>query len=81
MPRLAVIEAGGVDAVGDVIHLVPPDGVQLFTGGNIVDAVAVSTCDDGGIVGGFCPALNFDAVHACVHQVIQVVDHAHIPGI
>ena len=28
LPRFAVIEAGGVDAVGNVIHLIPPDGVK-----------------------------------------------------
>ena len=81
LPGLAKIEAGGVNPVGNVLHLVPPYGVNRPPGGNVVDAVPVSPRDDGGVVGGFRPSLDFDAVHPGVHQLFQVVDHAHIPGI
>ena len=43
--------------------------------------MTVSAGDDGCVVGGFCPPLNLDAVNARVHQILQVVNGAHIPGI
>ena len=64
-----------------MLHLVPPDGVCLPACGYVVDAVAVGSGDDGGIVGRLCPSFNLDAVNARVHQVFQMVNGAHIPGI
>ena len=81
LPGLAVVEAGGIHPVGDVLYFVTPHRVRGLTLENGIDAVPVSAGDDGGIVAGFGPALQLDAVHARVHQVVQVVDHAHIPGI
>ena len=67
--------------MGDVLHLVPPDGIQRQALRNRVNAVPVGACDNGGVVGGLCPALQLDAVHTGALQIVQVVDHAHIPGV
>ena len=64
-----------------MLHLVPPDGVCLPACGYVVDAVAVGSGDDGGIVGGLGPSLDFDAVNARFYQILQMVNGAHIPGI
>ena len=57
--------------MGHVLHLVPPDGIDFPACRHIVDAVPVSPGDDGGIVGGFCPALNFDAVNVRLATVFH----------
>ena len=67
--------------MGDVLHFVAPDRVQGLALSGGIDAVAVGPCDDGGIVGRLGPALQLDAVHPGIHEVAQVVDHAHIPGV
>ena len=46
---ISVIEAGGVDAVGYMVHLVPPHGVQRDAGGGGVNGVAVGSGDDDGV--------------------------------
>ena len=81
LARLAEIEAGGIDSVGNMVHLIPPDLVYGTACGQIVDDMAVSAGDDGGVVGGFCTALDLDAVHTGIGKLLQVVDHAHIPGV
>ena len=78
---LAEIEAGGIDSVGNMIHLVPPDPVDLPAGVDIIQHMAVSAGDDGGIIGGFGAAFDLDAIDAGIHQLLQMVDGAHIPGI
>ena len=67
--------------MGDLLHLVSPDRVDLPACGDVVDHVAVRPGDNGGVVGGFRPSLDFDAVHADTHEVVQMVDHAHVPGV
>ena len=67
--------------MGNVFHLIPPDRVQGTARRCVVDTMAVSAGDDGRIVGGLGPAFDLDAVHTGVHQFLQVVDHAHIPGV
>ena len=67
--------------MGDVLHLVAPDGIHHSSGGHIVQTMAVRAGDDGSIVAGFGAAFDFQAVDARVHDFTQVVDHAHIPGI
>ena len=67
--------------MADVLHLVPPDGVGGAALRHVVDGMAVSPGDDGGIIGGFGPALDLQAVHSGVHEVVQMVDHAHITGV
>ena len=64
-----------------MLHLVPPDGIDRSPRRDIVQHVAVGSGDDGGIVAGFGPALDLQAVHPGVHQIVQMVDHAHVPGV
>ena len=64
-----------------MLHLVPPHRVYGPSGGRIVQHVAVGPGYDGRVIGGLGPALDLQAVHPGIHQVVQVVDHAHIPGI
>ena len=64
-----------------MLHLVPPHRVHRPPGGHVVQHMAIGPGYDGGVIGGLGPALNLQAVHPGVHQVVQVVDHAHIPGI
>ena len=67
--------------MADVLHLVPPHRVQGLPGQGGVDGVAIGPGDDGGIIGGFGPALDLQTGQAHIQQVIQMIDHAHIPGI
>ncbi len=78
---LAVVEAGGIDPVGHMVHLVPPYLVHRTACGNVIDHMPVGTGNDGGIVGALGPALDLDAVNTGIHEIGKVVDHAHIPGI
>ena len=66
----AVVEAGGVDPVGHMIHFIPPDLVDGTAGIDVIDHMAVCAGDDGGIVGGLCPAFNLDAVNAHINQIL-----------
>ena len=65
-------------AVAHVLHLVAPDGVCLPARRHIVEHVAVRARHNSGVVGGLCAAFDLDAVDARVHDVVQMVDHAHI---
>ena len=64
-----------------MLHLVPPDGVDALARPDLVDDVAVRAGDDGGVVLAFRAAFQLDAVDARVHDVVQMVDHAHIAGV
>ena len=64
LSRFAVVEAGGVDPVGNFVHLAPPDGINGAAGGQVINHMAVSAGDDGGIVGGFGTAFDLDAIDA-----------------
>ena len=67
--------------MGNMLHLIPPHGVRFPSGKGIVQAVPVRTRYNSGIVGRLGASFQLDAVHPCVQQLFQVVDHAHIPGI
>ena len=69
LPRLAVIEAGGVYPVGNMIYFIQPNGLGLSAGIDIVDYMAVRTGDNGGVISGFCTAFDFDAIDSCVYEI------------
>ena len=79
--RLAVEEAGAVGPVADLVDLVLPDLLQGQVLHRRVDAVAVGLGDHGGIVGGFHPALDLQAVDPSLQQFRYVVDHAQVLGV
>ena len=43
--------------------------------------MAVCAGNNGGIVGALGPALDLQAAEARLRQIVQVIDHAHIPGV
>ena len=67
--------------MGHMLHLVPPHRVNGLPCRHIVNHMAVSPGDNGGVVGRLGPAFNLDTVHPGFHQILQVVDGAHIPGV
>ena len=67
--------------MADVLHFVPPYRVHGPPRGHVVQYMAVGSGDDGGVVAGLGPALDFQTVHTRVHQIVQMVDHAHVPGV
>ena len=74
----AVIETGGINAVRNMIHLIAPYGIHFTTGNNVINSMAVSAGDDGSIVSGLSTAFDLDAVDARVHQILQMINGAHI---
>ena len=64
-----------------MLHLVPPHGIQRLPSRYGIQTVAVGACNDGGVVRRLGPALDLQTVHAGGHQVVQMVDHAHIPAV
>ena len=64
-----------------MLDLVAPDGIDLASGGHVINDMTVGTGDNGSIIGGFCAALDLDALYTRLCQLGNVVDHAHIAGI
>ena len=81
LSRIPKIEAGGINPMGNVFNLITPDRVNVPPGKCVINTVPVRTGDNGGIIRGLGPAFNFDAVDAGLHQLLQMVNGAHIPGI
>ena len=67
--------------VADLLHLIPPDGIGGTSRPDIVEDMAVSAGDNSGIIGALGPALDLQAAEARLRQIVQVIDHAHIPGV
>ena len=59
---LAVVKAGRIMAVRNVLDLVAPDPVRCAACPHVVEHVAVGSGDDGGIIGRFGAALDLQAV-------------------
>ena len=64
-----------------VLYLVAPNGVRHAASRHIIQHVAVRARNNCGIIGRFRTPLNLQAVHTCIHQIVQMVDHAHIAGV
>ncbi len=77
------VEAGGVFAVGDAFQLLHPGGIETIMGGIAgvgVHGHAIGVGDHGGVVGGFHAAFELEGVDAALHQLGDVLDHAHVAG-
>jgi hypothetical protein len=64
-----------------MVHLFPPDGVCGTTCEGVIQTVAVSAGNDGGIVGRLGATLDLQAVQSHLTQIVQMIDHAHITGV
>ena len=67
--------------MADVLYLVTPDRVNGAACRDVVQHMAVGPGDDGGVVAGLGTALDLQAVHPRVHEVVQMVDHAHVAAV
>ncbi len=67
--------------MADVLHLIPPHRVKRPSCGHVVQTMTVRAGNDGRVIGGLGPTLDLQAVHPGGHQVVQMIDHAHIPGV
>ena len=81
LSRVAIVETCRVVAVTYMLHFIPPNRVNFPSGADIVNGMTVCAGDDGSIVSGFCPAFDLNAINACIHQILQMVNGTHIPGI
>lgn len=64
LPGLAVVEARRIMAVAHMLYLIAPYGIDFPARGDVVEHMAVRTCDDGGVVGRLRAPLDLDAVDA-----------------
>lgn len=64
-----------------MLHLIPPNRVDLFPRGDGIQSVAVRSSDNGRIVGGLGPPLNLQTGQPDLRQIPEMVNHAHIPGV
>ena len=53
-----------------LLYLIAPYGVDFPARGDVVEHMAVRTCDDGGVVGRLRAPLDLDAVDARVHDIV-----------
>ena len=67
--------------MADMLHLIPPHGVDGLSGQYVVQTVAVCTGDNRRVIRGLCAPLNLQTADSGIAQVVQMVDHAHVPGV
>ena len=86
LTRLAEEEAGGIGAVADLLQLLDDPRTDMIIRivtmiPILVDSVAVGVGRHAGIIVGFCPALDLEAVDARLNQFGDMLDHAQIARI
>ena len=64
-----------------VLHLIPPYRIHFPACRYIINDVAVGTGNDGSVIGAFCPSFDFQTAEADIHQLPNMVDHTHVPGV
>ena len=64
-----------------MLHLVAPDRIHSAARRYIIQYMAIGAGHNGGIVSGLGASFYFQAIHTGIHQIVQMIDHAHIAGI
>ena len=68
-------------AVADMLHLITPDGIHRLPCRHSIQAMTISAGHDRRIISRLGTAFDLQAGNTGIHQIIQMVDHAHIPGV